>query len=252
VARSALRLPKFGRPTPVRFDANGNSRVDLYDGFGLQQCYDQTDALCLLIYDANTNGTVDLADMNAFAAAMNGPDAVATEPTGYPSRYENPFAWTGQRYDYNTQLYHFWARTFDPVTGKWNQRDMQGPLSPVEIYFSMPGAPPGVDAPQVAAESEYLDGLNLLLYLGGDPLNSIDRHFPFGIAQLRRRVVFRYDNSQPPAAPSSFPVLPFLRAEMVVPLRDTAASRPRFLASAQGIPKGHCSGIHLEGLVEPS
>jgi hypothetical protein len=116
----------------------------------------------------------------------------------------------------------------------------------------MPGAPPGVDAPQAAAESEYLDGLNLLLYLGGDPLNSIDRHFPFGIAQLRRRVVFRYDNSQPPAAPSSFPVLPFLRAEMVVPLRDTAASRPRFLASAQGIPKGHCSGIHLEGLVEPS
>jgi RHS repeat-associated protein len=170
--------PHLGRPAPTRFDANTDNRLDLYDGYGMQVCYDQTDALCLLIYDANTNGTVDLADMNAFAAAMNGPEALDTEPAGYPSRYENPFAWTGQRYDYNTQLYHFWARTFDPATAKWNQRDMLGGLASVNMYLRGSGQAPIATPPQVFPDGEYASGLNLFLYVSANPVGLID---PLGL-----------------------------------------------------------------------
>jgi hypothetical protein len=33
------------------------------------------------------------------------------------SRYDNPFAWTGQRYDAGVRLYHFPLRTYSPRAG---------------------------------------------------------------------------------------------------------------------------------------
>jgi len=58
----------------------------------------------------------------------------------------NPFFWTGQRYDPTTATYHFWARTYSPVLGRWLQQDPLG----------------------------YIDSQNLYAYVAGMPLTSID------------------------------------------------------------------------------
>jgi len=67
------------------------------------------------------------------------------------SAYGNPFMWTGQRYDSTNNLYHFWARTYSPVLGRWLQRDPLG----------------------------YVDGLNLYQYVHSNPVRYID---PYGLA----------------------------------------------------------------------
>ncbi|TWT45052.1 RHS Repeat protein [Phycisphaerae bacterium RAS1] len=66
------------------------------------------------------------------------------------SRFGNPFAWTGQRYDAGVGMYHFLFRSYSPELGRWMQRD---PL-------------------------EYSDGPNLLQYVRGRPENATD---PLGL-----------------------------------------------------------------------
>ena len=76
-----------------------------------------------------------------------GADGVQPRPA---SLYGNPFAFTGQRYDAALGLYHFWARTYSALLGRWLQRDPLG----------------------------YVDGVNLYLYVVCDPLDSAD---PLGL-----------------------------------------------------------------------
>lgn len=63
------------------------------------------------------------------------------------SHYDNPWMWTGQRYDPTTHQYHFTFRTFSTSTGRWLQRD---PL-------------------------EYVDGLNLYQYVLARPAVYTDK-----------------------------------------------------------------------------
>lgn len=69
------------------------------------------------------------------------------------SAFGNPFGFTGQRYDPAVRLYHFWARTYSPDRGRWNQRDPLG----------------------------YVDGANALQYVSSAPLWYRD---PLGLAGL--------------------------------------------------------------------
>jgi RHS repeat-associated protein len=62
------------------------------------------------------------------------------------STYSNPIMWTGQRYDSNNNLYHFWARTYSPELGRWLQRDPLG----------------------------YVDGMNLYEYVSSNPMTFLD------------------------------------------------------------------------------
>jgi RHS repeat-associated protein len=71
------------------------------------------------------------------------------------SLYGNPFAWTGQRYDANVQLYHFRHRTYAPHLGRWLQRDPAG----------------------------YEDGVNLYEYVLSNPATLFD---PFGLEPPNR------------------------------------------------------------------
>jgi len=68
------------------------------------------------------------------------------------SKYGNPFAWTGQRYDAGVKLYGFFARAYSPELGRWLQRDPLG----------------------------FVDGVNLYEYVSSSPLNWID---PLGLQE---------------------------------------------------------------------
>jgi RHS repeat-associated protein len=68
------------------------------------------------------------------------------------SRYANPFAFTGQRYDTAVGTYHFLYRTYLPWLGRWGQRDPLGYVDGVSLYEYVASAPlEGLDA--LGAES---------------------------------------------------------------------------------------------------
>jgi len=75
--------------------------------------------------------------------------ASGTTPMQRPA-YGNPFAWTGQRLDAATGMYHFLFRSHSPSLGKWLQRD----------------------------PAEYADGPSLYESMRSDPVDEVD---PFGL-----------------------------------------------------------------------
>ncbi|TWT45054.1 hypothetical protein RAS1_14750 [Phycisphaerae bacterium RAS1] len=81
------------------------------------------------------------------------------DTTAAASRFGNPFAWTGQRYDPGVGMYHFLFRSYLPELGRWMQRD------PVE----------------------YSEGPNMLEYVRsmptgfGDPFGLWPRRLPRGV-----------------------------------------------------------------------
>jgi RHS repeat-associated protein len=74
--------------------------------------------------------------------------------TNTPTSFDQPFGFAGGLWDRDTGLVHFGAREYDPVTGRWLQKD--------PIRFR------GGDT-------------NLYAYVGGDPVNRID---PSGLYPL--------------------------------------------------------------------
>jgi RHS repeat-associated protein len=67
--------------------------------------------------------------------------------TNTPTSFDQPFGFAGGLWDRDTGLVHFGAREYDPVTGRWLQKD--------PIRFR------GGDT-------------NLYAYVGGDPVNFVD------------------------------------------------------------------------------
>ncbi len=99
-----------------------------------------------------------------------------TDNTLGTSAFGNPFMYTGQRYDAGLGTYHFWARTYDPQTGRWLQRDKLGLLSLTEIELGSgaTGPLPSVESPSGAAASEYADAFSLYVYARSTPSNAVD------------------------------------------------------------------------------
>jgi RHS repeat-associated protein len=131
-------------------DADGDGDVDLKDFWEFQAAFGDTGGYG--IFDFNNDGHVNLADYTRFAAALGGP--VPAGPV------QNPFGFTGQRMERldNGQLvlYDYKARVYDPVLGRFLQRD------PVEVA----------------------DQYNLYEYVKGRPTVATDPSGRFGLAGL--------------------------------------------------------------------
>jgi len=143
-------MVNYGRPLRLPFDADGDGRIDLFDWYALQTCYDRATTRCNHLFDADASALVDGPDLEAFRASAeppySGPPSKPWRRQLVASRYGNPFMWTGQRRDATTGQYHFWARTYSPHLGRWLQRD------PVE----------------------YVDGMSLYSYVTNAPLRYVD------------------------------------------------------------------------------
>ena len=95
------------------------------------------------------------------------------------SLYGNPFAYTGQRYEPQTGLYHFRARAYSPTLGRFLQEDMQGVVAVLSVTLSSPGSPPSISTPGLAVGGEYGDSLNLYMYALANPMHWTD---PLGLS----------------------------------------------------------------------
>jgi RHS repeat-associated protein len=100
------------------------------------------------------------------------------------SLYGNPFAYTGQRYEPQTGLYHFWARVYSPTLGRFLQEDAQGVLVTASIALGYQGGAPGVTPPVTGPAEEYPDLLNLYAYAMGNPLRFTDPLGQFSYAEM--------------------------------------------------------------------
>ncbi len=124
----------FGRPQWAWFDVDCDGRVDMYDFYGLQTCFGAVTQPCLALFDYDASGTVDWPDAGQFGQTAGSPAMAAWQRRIVPSRYGNPFMWTGQRFDAATGQYHFWARTYSPHLGRWLQRDPLGYVDGTNVY----------------------------------------------------------------------------------------------------------------------
>jgi RHS repeat-associated protein len=168
--------PEWLQESRSKLDFNGDNALDLHDFQRFEVCFDAPSLFCLHAFDIDGDGSITLDDEYApFAPAMSGPGStVAVSDAG--SRFDNPFLWTGQRYEPATGLYHFLYRSYDPGLGRWLQKDRRGSLrvSP-GTQAALPtdtGVLAALDPANAAAE--YHEALNLYVYGVSSPVRFID------------------------------------------------------------------------------
>ncbi|HUU84928.1 MAG TPA: RHS repeat-associated core domain-containing protein [Phycisphaerae bacterium] len=189
--------PSWRRPGLVAFDIGADNHIDLFDANGFALCFATTCGasgcgpggcepggcieadLCLFVFDSDDDNDIDQTDWAAMAAVLGGPATARLPGDADASRFGNPFLFTGQRYDPATGLYHFWARTYDPVLGRWLQRDKLGALAASgDVSLSSGAYGPTLFVAQFAPGDEYGDGFSLYQYVNSRPINVLD---PYGL-----------------------------------------------------------------------
>jgi len=126
------------------------------------------------------------------------------------SLYDNPYFFTGRRYDDETGLYYYRARYYDPWTGRFIQTDPVG----------------------------YAAGLNLYTYCSNNPLNWID---PLGLAECSPGDTFTYErcwrrNVRSEVVPGDFQNFV---AQVGAALTQIAAHGTRYLSATAGVVGGN-------------
>ena len=116
--------------------------VDVSDNNALY--YYHYDGLGSVVALLNSSGTVvETYEYDAFGntTIKNASSQIIDE-----SAYDNPYMYTGRRYDPETGLYYYRARIYSPAIGRFLQPDPIG----------------------------YADGMNIYAYCGNNPVNWID------------------------------------------------------------------------------
>ncbi|MBZ0165496.1 MAG: RHS repeat-associated core domain-containing protein [Candidatus Omnitrophica bacterium] len=110
-----------------------------------------TDGLGSVRQLANSSGTiVESYDYDPYGGTTIY-DSSLTDITSSGSSIDNPYMFTGRRFDEETGIYHYRRRTYDPSIGRFLQRDPLG----------------------------YYDSMNLYEYVRSNPINYVD---PDGLA----------------------------------------------------------------------
>ncbi|MBZ0166400.1 MAG: hypothetical protein K8I00_06290 [Candidatus Omnitrophica bacterium] len=115
--------------------------------------YYNTDGLGSVRQVLNSSGTtVESYDYDPYGQVTIYNSSL-TDITSTGSGIDNPYMFTGRRFDEETGIYFYRARQYDPEIGRFLQRDPLG----------------------------YYDSMNLFEYVGSNPVNWID---PFGLKCL--------------------------------------------------------------------
>ena len=144
-----------GGPGAASFyhDADDDLDLDLRDFASFQNCFGQTDPACLAVHDFDTvdpsDGDIDLDDYARFFECFRGPFVTPDQTCGILQRSGAPppsgtFALHGRPVDILSDghtLMSFRARSYDPVNGRWLQRDPKGFVDGSNLYESF-GANP--------------------------------------------------------------------------------------------------------------
>ncbi|MBZ0167334.1 MAG: RHS repeat-associated core domain-containing protein [Candidatus Omnitrophica bacterium] len=126
--------------------------------------YYLTDGLGSVRQLANSSGTiVESYDYDPYGGTTIY-DSSLTDITSSGSGIDNPYMFTGRRFDEETGIYHYRRRYYDPSIGRFLQRDPLG----------------------------YYDSMNLYEYVGSNPINRFD---PFGLFMGPQPVVPAGDGS---------------------------------------------------------
>jgi RHS repeat-associated protein len=104
-------------------------------------------------------------------------DASGSEISNGQSQVGNRYLWQGREYDYETRLYYFRARWYNPETGRWLSKDPIGISGGLNMYVFCGNNPVNFVDPFGRQEEEtfgYMDGINPLAqedvefgYMGG-------------------------------------------------------------------------------------
>ena len=132
-------------------DGNADLRLDLYDVGSFQRCFGETDGTCLSIHDFDaagiSDGDVDLDDFAGLLECFRGPMFTADYDCGRPGRRRSPppsgtFTLHGRPMDVLSDghtLLYVRARYYDPINGRWLQRDPSGYVDGSNLYESFRG-----------------------------------------------------------------------------------------------------------------
>ncbi len=142
------RSPRAGRTRSIRRRVKGTT----YDPYGKVFIEKWDDA-------ANEGSGARVESASECGTGVPACGQMPYSPTG------NPFLWTGHRYDAAVGLYHTLFRFYEPVLGRWLQRDpieyAAGFLNLYEYVLSAP--------------LYWIDPLGLLPADGGDMVDEIER-----------------------------------------------------------------------------
>lgn len=110
---------------------------------------------------------VESYEYDAFGNVLGVFDASGTPIENQQSQINNRFLWQGREYSWNTRLYYFRARWYDPVTGRWLSKDPIGISGGVNQYVFCNNNPVNSRDPLGLDDSYSLFGLSLVIGRGG-------------------------------------------------------------------------------------